>query len=87
MIIKVFASIPSVFTLLTLIPWTSQSDNGQSHCACKGLGIGSWLDWQKSAQNDQTFPGGEICFIPLLGEDFQFDEHIFKAGWKHQLSN
>ena len=22
---------------------------------------------------------------PLLGEDFQFDEHIFQLGWNHQL--
>ena len=26
-----------------------------------------------------------ICFSPLLGEDFQFDLHIFQMGWfNHQ---
>ena len=25
-------------------------------------------------------------FSPLLGEDFQFDEHIFQMGWNHQLA-
>ena len=25
-----------------------------------------------------------FLFSPLLGEDFQFDEHIFQMGWNHQ---
>ena len=79
MIIKVSASKPSVFTLLTLIPWTSQSDNGQSHCACKGLGIGSWLDWQKAVQNDQIFPGGlKYVLFPYLGKISNLTSIFFK---------
>ena len=34
--------------------------------------------------------GGETSnifgiFTPILGEDSQFDEHIFQMGWNHQL--
>ena len=37
----------------------------------------------------ETFLGGGFkyfLFLPLLGEDFQFDDHIFQRGWfNHQL--
>ena len=26
-------------------------------------------------------------FTPKIGEDFQFDEHIFQMGWNHQPEN
>ena len=26
-----------------------------------------------------------FIFTPKIGEDFQFDEHIFQTGWNHQL--
>ncbi len=26
-----------------------------------------------------------FMFTPKIGEDFQFDEHIFQMGWNHQL--
>ena len=28
-----------------------------------------------------------LLFSLLFGEDFQFDEHIFRMGWNHQLEN
>ena len=40
-------------------------------------------------RSKKTFLGGGFkyfFFLPLLGEDFQFDDHIFQRGWfNHQL--
>ena len=40
----------------------------------------------KDCKGDKILGGGFIFYFhPYLGEDFQFDEHIFQMGWfNHQ---
>ena len=43
--------------------------------------VGSAVHWAREVGGFKYF-----VFSPLLGEDFQFDEHIFQMGWfNHQL--
>ena len=62
-----------------------------------------WMIWgyhhlRKHPNVNQRFKGGGMIilvvatqtffiFTPTIGEDFQFDEHIFQMGWNHQLDN
>jgi len=68
--------------LILSIPW----DSSPTKSPCKGKIYRIY-----TLNNDFVLGGGFkdfLFFTPKLGENFQFDEHIFQRGWfNHQLDN
>ena len=72
--------------------WLPFKKNTQTSTAYwGGVGRPKGYRWDEEVSEKRTILGcgfKDFWFSPLLGEDSQFDEHIFQMGWfNHQLDN